>query len=77
MVPELRVLDMSMTKLLSKASNVKTAATKGQSRLLVSRTWLQRTVLRRADTPRDTTSWTHEIRSRESAEGMWSGADLR
>jgi hypothetical protein len=56
---QLCVVDMSMTKLLSKASSVKSAATKGQSWLLTSRTWLQGTGPRRADTtPRETTSWT-------------------
>jgi hypothetical protein len=45
---QLCVVDMSMTKLLSKASSVKSAATQGQSRLLTSRTWLQRTGPRRA-----------------------------
>ena len=55
---QLCVVDMSMTKLLSKASSVKSAATKRQSWLLTSRTWLQRTGPRRADTPRETTSWT-------------------
>jgi len=65
---------MSMTKLLSKASNVKSAATKGQSRLLTSRTWLQRTGPRRPDTPRETTSWTHKVRSRESAIRIRCGA---
>jgi hypothetical protein len=61
-----------MTKLLSDASNVKSAATKGQSRLLSSRTQLQRTGPRRADTPRESTSWTPQNRSRESAlYGTW------
>jgi hypothetical protein len=58
MVPQLCAVDMSVTKLLSKASNVKSAATKGESRLVTSRTWLQRTGPRRADTPREATSWT-------------------
>ena len=50
---QLCVVDMSMTKLLSKASSVKSAATKGQSRLLTLRTWLQRTGPRRADAERN------------------------
>lgn len=33
---------------------------KGQSRLLTSWTWLERTVPQRADTPRETTSWTRQ-----------------
>jgi len=36
----------------------------GKTRLLTSRTWLQRTGPRRADTPRETTSQTRKVRSR-------------
>ena len=46
---------------------IKSAVTRGESLLLTSGTWLQRTGPRRADTPRETTSWTRKVRSRVSA----------